>query len=54
LNLKRPNAVAGRLSNNVVMTGDVLLNGKKKTPSYGFVVSTVTSFVEDFQLKFVL
>jgi len=57
LNFKRLNVFAGRLPKNVVMTGNVLLNGKKKTPNYGFVVSTVTqtlTFVEDFQLKFVL
>ncbi|KAI5387967.1 ABC transporter G family member 15 [Lathyrus oleraceus] len=29
--------LAGRLSKNVVMTGNVLLNGKKKNPGYGFV-----------------
>ncbi|XP_004505644.1 ABC transporter G family member 15-like [Cicer arietinum] len=30
-------SLAGRLSKNVVMTGNVFLNGKKKTPGYGFV-----------------
>ncbi|AES89553.2 ABC transporter G family member 15 [Medicago truncatula] len=29
--------LAGRLPKNVVMTGNVLLNGKKKIPDYGFV-----------------
>lgn len=38
------NIVAGRLSKNVVMTGNVLLNGKKKGigAGYGVVVSKVT------------
>lgn len=30
---------AGRLPRNVVMTGNVLLNGKKKRLDYGVVVS---------------
>jgi len=40
LNFKSLNVVAGRLPRNVVMTGNVLLNGKKKILDYGFVVST--------------
>lgn len=32
-------SLAGRLSRNVVMTGDILLNGKKRRLEYGFVVS---------------
>ncbi|XP_058730325.1 ABC transporter G family member 15-like [Vicia villosa] len=35
-------SLAGRLSKNVVMTGNVLLNGKKKTPGYGGFVAYVT------------
>lgn len=30
---------AGRLSRNVIMTGNVLLNGKKRRLEYGAVVS---------------
>lgn len=30
---------AGRLSTNVVMTGNILLNGKKRRLDYGVVVS---------------
>jgi hypothetical protein len=37
--LKCLDVITGRLSKNVVMTGNVLLNGKKKNPGYGFVVS---------------
>ena len=32
--------VAGRLSGNVVMTGNVLLNGTRRRLDYGLVVST--------------
>lgn len=32
---------AGRLSGNVIMTGNVLLNGIKKSLDYGFVVSNL-------------
>ena len=44
---KCPDNVAGRLSKNVVMTGNVLLNGKKKGlgAGYGVVVSKVTHFL---------
>lgn len=31
--------VAGRLSGNVVMTGNVLLNGEKRRLEYGGIVS---------------
>lgn len=31
---------SGRLSSNVIMTGNVLLNGKKRRLDYGLVVST--------------
>jgi len=37
--------VAGRLSKNVVMTGNVLLNGKKKGLGYGGVVSEAAHLV---------
>ncbi|KAL0370339.1 UNVERIFIED_CONTAM: ABC transporter G family member 15 [Sesamum angustifolium] len=33
-------SLAGRLSRNVVMTGNILLNGKKRRLDYGVVVST--------------
>lgn len=32
------------------MTGNVFLNGKKKTPGYGFVVSTLTHIVANQNL----
>lgn len=34
----------GRLSKNVVMTGTVLFNGKKRKLGYGDVVSTLSLF----------
>lgn len=37
-------AIAGRLSGNLLMTGNVLLNGRKRRLDYGGVVSNSRKF----------